>query len=181
MCNFVNSELELGICDFWALHRLSNDLIFRMIDNLCQTHISYLILLDSWQFFNHPSRAFDIERCPDFCSSSVLYFRGRDEAFFLQNMLIVSFHYSGGISYDELLSIKLIYLSNSFLIFLELFLFFLLRLEVLIISEAEPEKINDSFVYYAASLDHLTDINRQIFLSDTVLLLVILATTGARD
>ena len=106
---------------------------------------------------------------------------GRDEAFCIQNMLIASFQYSGGISYDELLSINLIYLSNSFLIFLELFLFSLLRLEVLIISEAEPEKINEPFVYYVASLDHLTDVNRQIFLSDTVLLLVLLATTGARD
>ena len=73
-------------------------------------------------------------------------------------------------------------MSNFFLMFLALFLEDLLRLEelILIISEAEPEKIYETSVYDVASLDHLTDINRQIFLSDTVLLLVILATVGAR-
>ena len=95
-------------------------------------------------------------------------------------MLIVPVQYSGG---DELLSIQLIYPSNSFLIFLALFFEDLLRLDalILIVSEAEPEKIYETSVYNVASLDHLTDINRQIFLSDTVLLLVLLATTGARD
>ena len=73
-------------------------------------------------------------------------------------------------------------MSNFFLMFLALFLEDLLRLEelILIISEAEPEKIYETSVYDVASLDHLTDINRQIFLSDTVLLLVILTTVGAR-